>query len=80
MQLRAHRAAATLHGALAAAGAAYALPFEATDARRINVLADELRQQLGTATFATAVRRGAALTDGEIIDFVRDQIQTLTGS
>ncbi|MGH8241611.1 MAG: hypothetical protein ACREXP_31955, partial [Steroidobacteraceae bacterium] len=32
VQQRDHRAAATLHGALAAIGAAYALPFEASDA------------------------------------------------
>ncbi len=80
VQLRAHLAAATLHGALTAAGAAYALPFEAADAQRINALADDLRQELGAATFATAVRRGATLSDGEIIDFSRDQIHALTCS
>jgi len=80
VELRAHLGAATLHGALTAAGAAYALPFEAADAQRINALAEDLREKLGTATFASAVRRGAALTDGEIIDVVRDQIHALTGA
>ncbi len=80
VQLRAHLAAATLHGALTAAGAAYALPFEAAGAQRINDLADGLRHQLGTAPFATAVRRGATLSDGEIIDFVREQIRALSHS
>jgi len=79
VQLRAYLGAATLHGALTAAGAAYALPFEAADAERIGALVDDLRQQLGAATFASAVRRGTTLSDGEIIDFVRDQIRALSG-
>jgi len=77
VELRAHLGAATLHGALTAAGAAYALPFEAADAQRINALAADVREQLGAATFASAVRRGATLNDGEIITFVRGQIQSL---
>jgi predicted ATPase/DNA-binding SARP family transcriptional activator len=78
VELRAHLGAATLHGALSAAGAAYALPFEAADAERINALVDDLRRHLGAAAFAAAVRRGAALNDGEIIDLVRAQIRSLT--
>ena len=78
VQLRAHLGAATLHGALTAAGAAYALPFEAANAERITALVDDLREQLGPGTFASAVRRGASLSDGEIIDFVRDQIDALS--
>jgi hypothetical protein len=78
VQLRADLAAATLHGALTAAGSAYALPFEAADAQRISDLVDDLRDRLSPATFASAVRRGPALNDGEIIDFVRAQIQTLS--
>jgi predicted ATPase/DNA-binding SARP family transcriptional activator len=77
VQLRADLAAATLHGALAAAGSAYALPFEAVEAQRINVLADDLRERLGAAAFASAVRRGSSLSDGEIIEFVRAQIRAL---
>jgi predicted ATPase/DNA-binding SARP family transcriptional activator len=78
VQLRAEFGAATLHGALAAAGAAYALPFGAVDAERISSLVDELRVQLGGAAFASAVRRGASLSDGEIVDFVLGQIFALT--
>ena len=78
VQLRADLAAATLHGALTAAGSAYALPFEAADAQRISDLVDDLRDRLGPATFASAVRRGPTLNDGETIDFVRAQIQTLS--
>jgi predicted ATPase/DNA-binding SARP family transcriptional activator len=77
VQLRADLAAATLHGALAAAGSAYALPFEAADAQEINVLVDELRERLGPAAFASAVRRGSSLSDGEIVEFVRAQIFAL---
>jgi predicted ATPase/DNA-binding SARP family transcriptional activator len=77
VQLRAYLGAATLHGALTAAGAAYALPFEATDAEHITALGSILRERLGAAAFASAVRRGAMLRDGEIIDFVHQQIQAL---
>lgn len=77
VQLRAHLGAATLHGALAAAGAAYALPFEATEAERTTSLVDELRDRLGAGAFAAAVRRGASLNDGEIIEFVHEQIRAL---
>jgi predicted ATPase/DNA-binding SARP family transcriptional activator len=81
VQLRAELGAATLHGALTAAGAAYALPFGAVDAERISLLVDDLRNQLGGAAFASAVRRGASLSDGEIVDFVHGQISALsTGS
>ena len=57
VQLRAYLGAATLHGALTAAGAAYALPFEAADAERIASLVREVRDHLGAGAFA--VRRSA---------------------
>jgi predicted ATPase/DNA-binding SARP family transcriptional activator len=78
VQLRADLAAATLHGALTAAGSAYALPFEAADAQRISDLVDDLRDRLGPAAFASAVRRGTTLSDGETIDFVCAQIEALS--
>jgi tetratricopeptide (TPR) repeat protein len=77
VQLRADLGAATLHGALTAAGSAYALPFDAVEAHRINALVDDLRTRLGAAAFASAVRRGTSLSDGEIIEFVRAQIRGL---
>ncbi len=80
VQLRAYLGAATLHGALTAAGAAYALPFEAADAEHITALAAAVRERLGAAPFAAAVRRGATLRDGEIIEFVRHQIQALAST
>jgi hypothetical protein len=80
VQIHAHESAAIVHGALVAAGAAYALPFEPADAERLNVLVDELRHELGAARFAAAVRRGAAMSDAETIHFVRDEIERLTRS
>jgi len=77
VQLRDHHGAATLHGALSAAGAAYALPIEASDAERIAQLVDTLRQELGAADFAATVRRGASMSDGELIDFARARIRAL---
>ena len=77
VQLRADLGAATLHGALTAAGSAYALPFDAADAQRINALVDDVRDRLGAAVFASAVRRGSGLSEGEIVEFVRAQIRAL---
>ncbi|MBK5288301.1 MAG: NACHT domain-containing protein [Acidimicrobiia bacterium] len=79
VQLRAHRGAATLHGALTAAGAAYALPFVAADAEHLSILAQQLRGELGASAFAAAVRLGASLSDGEIVEFAREQIDALSG-
>jgi hypothetical protein len=78
MQLRDYHGAATLHGALSAAGAAYALPFEASDAQRISGLVDDLRERLGAATFAASVRSGVSMSDGDLIAFVRTQIRALS--
>jgi hypothetical protein len=66
-----------LHGALTATGAAYALPFEVSDAERIDKLVVQLRQDMRSADFAGAVRRGASMTDGEIIEFVQERIRAL---
>jgi predicted ATPase/DNA-binding SARP family transcriptional activator len=78
VDLNDHSGAATLHGALSAAGAAYALPFQATDAVHLSNLVGDLREHLGAATFAAAVRRGAAMSDAEIVDFVRERIDALS--
>lgn len=79
VQLRAHLGAATLHGGLSAAGAAYALPLEAADREHLTALVEELRTRLGASAFATAVRHGASLRDGELVDFARQQIHALSG-
>ena len=78
VQLGDKAAAATLHGVLAAIGAAYALPFEASDAERIDALVEELRDEMRPAEFATAVRRGTSMSDSEIVDFVQGRIRVLT--
>ena len=80
VQLRDHHGAATLHGALTAIGAAYALPFEASDAEHIDKLVDQLRDEMRSADFAAAVRRGASMTDGEIVELVQERIRVLTTS
>jgi hypothetical protein len=71
------RVATTLHGALSAAGAAYALPFLPSDSQRLNQHVHDLRRTLGPAEFADAVRDGASMRDAEIIDFVLNEIAKL---
>jgi hypothetical protein len=67
-----------VHGALVAAGAAYALPFEPDDAERLEQQVEQLRRVLGPTTFATAVRRGTAMSDSEIVAFVQSAIREIT--
>ena len=75
--LGAHRAAAVLHGALVAAGAAAALPFEPGDAEQLAAEANRARDLLGAAEFAIAVRRGAAMSDADTVAYVRAEIDRL---
>jgi predicted ATPase/DNA-binding SARP family transcriptional activator len=77
-QLQDDRSAATLHGALTAVGAVYALPFVAEDAEQITKSVGTLREHLGSTQFASAVRRGAAMGDAEIVDFIQGRIAVLT--
>ena len=77
-QVGAHRSAAVLYGAVAAAGAVAALPAEPSDAERLGDLVEELRRLLGPAEFADAVREGAATRDATIVRFVQDEIRRLT--
>jgi len=77
-QLDDHCGAAILHGALTAAGAAYALPFEPADAERLDALVSTLRTQLGPEMFASAVREGAAMPDAALVAFVLRRIAALT--
>ena len=75
--LGAHHAAAVLHGALVAAGAAAALPFEPADAQQLAAEADRAREVLGPAEFDAAVRRGAAMSDANTVAFVQSEIERL---
>jgi hypothetical protein len=59
--------AAVLHGALDAAGAAAALPFEPSGAARVNALAETVRARYGPAAFDAAVNRGRIMRDEEVI-------------
>ncbi len=59
--------AAVLHGALDAAGATTALPFEPSGAARVNALADTVRTRYGPAAFDDAVNRGRTMRDEEVI-------------
>jgi hypothetical protein len=77
-QLEDYRAAAILHGALTAAGAAYALPFEPADAERLDAVVLALRAELGPKEFAEAVREGAAMPDAALVAFVLRRMAVLT--
>jgi len=72
------RAAAVLHGALTAAGAAYALPGTPDDTAEFERLGGELRESLGPVEFANAVRAGVAMRDAETVAFVLDEIERVT--
>jgi hypothetical protein len=76
-ELGAHNAAAALHGALVAAGADAAHPFEPGDAHQLVAEADRARQVLGQAAFDAAVRRGAAMSDASTVAFVQAEIERL---
>jgi predicted ATPase/DNA-binding SARP family transcriptional activator len=78
VELGALESAAVLHGALAAVGAAEAMPIAPADAERLSGSVSDVRSVLGPATFADAVRRGASLRDREIVSFVKQQIAELT--
>jgi predicted ATPase/DNA-binding SARP family transcriptional activator len=77
VDLGALHAAAVLHGALVAAGAAAALPFEPGDAKQLAAEADRARDVLGPAEFAAAVRTGAAMSDADTVAYVRSEIDRL---
>lgn len=59
--------AAVLHGAIEAAGASVALPFEPADAARTTGLLAAARERRGPAAFDAAVTRGRHMRDEEIV-------------
>ena len=79
VDLGAFEVAAVLYGALTAAGAAHALPFEPADAQRLDAIVVDLRSLLGNAYFVAAVGRGASMTDSEIVEYLIDRIDELAG-
>ncbi len=80
VELEAFEAAAVLHGALTAVGAAQAMPSAPFEAERLSDSVARMRAQLGPSDFAEAVRRGATLQDWEIVAFVSEQITELTAA
>lgn len=79
VELGAFEAAAVLHGALTAVGAAQAMPSAPSEGRLLVAGVDRVRTELGPADFSTAVRRGASMRDSDIVAFVSQQIADLTG-
>ena len=77
--LGAHRAAAVLHGALVAAGANTAFPFEPGDAKQLAAEANRARDVLGPDEFGAAVRSGAAMSDADTVAYVQSEIDRLLG-
>lgn len=78
VELGAFTAAAVLHGALTAVGAAQAMPSAPSETERLSDSVARMKSQLGPTEFAAAVRRGATLHDWEIVTFVSEQINQLT--
>ena len=72
------RAAAVLHGALDAAGATHALPFEPSDAEHLTDIVEQLRTQLGSETFERAATDGSAMPEPELIAYIQERITALT--
>ena len=77
VDLGAHHAAAVLHGALVAAGAAAALPFEPGDAKQLAAEAGRARDVLGQAEFAATLNRGAMMSDADTVAYVQAEIGRL---
>ena len=74
LQLGDHAAAAVLYGALKAAGATSALPFEPTGAEDLEGAVDVLGAALGRERLDAEVARGADLSDAALVTFVQDRI------
>jgi predicted ATPase/DNA-binding SARP family transcriptional activator len=72
--------AAVLHGALDAAGAATALPFEPSRAARVNGLADTVRARYGAAAFDAAVNHGRSMRDEEVVRMTLEHLDARTPS
>ena len=72
------RAAAVLHGALAAAGATDALPFEPSDAEHLTDIVEQLRTRMAPEQFERAAADGAAMPEPELIAYIQDRITALT--
>ena len=72
-----HRAAAVLHGALVAAGANDAMPFEPRDAEHLADIVEQVRAQLGPKTFDQAAADGATTPEPELVAYILQRITDL---
>jgi hypothetical protein len=68
------RAAVVLHGALHAAGATTAMPFEPHDVALLERTVADLRARLGADDFGAAFDEGRALGDREVVEFTLAEI------
>ncbi|MEJ2871449.1 BTAD domain-containing putative transcriptional regulator [Actinomycetospora sp. OC33-EN08] len=73
------RTSATLHGAIHAAGAATALPFEPGDADRITATAESVRVRLGEDEYGRAVATGRGMRDEDVVRMTLERLAALTG-
>ena len=73
-QIGDYQAAALLHGALNASGAAAALPFEPNAAQDATAAVSRLRAELGDDGFAAAVAAGVNFSEAELVHFVQTRI------
>lgn len=67
VEVGANETAAVLHGAIQAAGATTALPFEPGDAARTISLVATVRERLGAAEFSSATERGRSMRDEDVV-------------
>ena len=71
------RAAVVLHGALHAAGATNAMPFEPHDVALLDRTVTDLRTRLGADDFEAAFAEGRELGDRDVVDFTLAEIRGL---
>jgi predicted ATPase len=72
-------AAATLYGALEAAGGMHALPLEPGNADVLAEAVERLSNRADEAAFAKQTARGRAMRDDEVVRYALDEIELLVG-
>jgi predicted ATPase/DNA-binding SARP family transcriptional activator len=76
VELRSYEAAGVVHGALAATGAARALPLEPADAERLDLEVGALRRALRPEDLARAQAAGSGMSESEVVAFVQATISS----
>ena len=72
--------AAALHGAIDAAGASSALPFEPAEADRVAATVDLVRARLGTEEFERADTRGRSMRDEDVVALTLETLRRLASA